>query len=235
MSVLFALVLAGAPCSDSCAGAARAICCQRREAHDRNDYPRMLELVDREVAVLRAERAAAAEPVEPGSLRGLCSPLEAAVYVCLDWRPDQDCARRYLDEYAATCLDDPVERLRYHNLSARHAFRRLDFAGALEHAAGAESAGRALWQAHEDDHLGQRGRLAVAASLSLRAELAVQLQRDDIVPALVAELDEILAPLTAAEWGAASPATTRRSAGRSCSRARPGGRCPTRCLASLGP
>lgn len=180
-----ALLVLLAPYADCLGGPAERVCIERRRAHDRGDFPRMFELVDREIDIARLHRLLSPAPTVPGARRPLCQPIEAAFVACNEQLLDLDCADRRLDDHVALgCLDDPTQRARHDIMQAMRWRRRQDPVAAMVHLVAAEA------EARETDDLHD-----LADSLALQAELAAHLGQRTAVRHLLAELDPLLAQL----------------------------------------
>ncbi|MEZ4447863.1 MAG: CHAT domain-containing protein [Nannocystaceae bacterium] len=177
---------------------AMEICLERKKAYERGEFDRVEAFIADEVAIV--QRALTGLPVEPGSLRPLCLPIEVGANIC-ERRPERACAQRYLHQYVEVgCLDDPLQRPRYYNNRAREARRHLDDPAALE------LLRRGEWEAwfavvqhlSEPSHRDQLLR-SIADSMATRAEIAANFRRPDVLAEIVGWIDFSLAGMEDAD------------------------------------
>jgi hypothetical protein len=182
-------------CADS---PAATLCRERKRAHDKDDMHGMHELVEREVAAVRAvvDSTERLGPIKIGALQPLCLPLEAGFNLCNEWHPEDECADDYLARYAAEgCLADYAQRPRYHNMHAMYWHRRMDYPATIEHLQHAESAAWALWLTQWNEKARTNALLSVVISMSLRAQIAANLRNTEALRAELAALELIRAHL----------------------------------------
>lgn len=180
--------VASGPYADCLESPAVRLCIERRRAYDAGDHMKMFTLVDDEVAAVR--RALADVDADAvGRRKPLCLPLEAGFHVCNERRPELDCGRKFLDAYAAGCLDDPAQRPRFHNLDAMYWRSHHDFPRALEALQRAEREAVQLVLTRRDASVVQTATAALLVAAATRAELAAQTRATDVLKDSLARLD----------------------------------------------
>lgn len=160
---------------------------ERKCAYRHGEFLKTLDLVEKELAALGEA---------PAALRRLCEAIETGVHVCSEKLPELQCEDGFLRRYASSgCAHDPLERARFHHTTAAVAFRRMNFAGALQALQrGVEAAWPLLFASVLRADPASEGLffdvvLDLAAMAALRAEIAANLRSR---PGLEAALSSLM-------------------------------------------
>ena len=165
----------------------------RKEALDIGDTERFFFLLDREVECVALGHSVHASASEPGSLRGLCLPLDAGFNVANEGQHEPALALVYLRRYEALgCLSDPLQRPRHLTNWALYRRRQLDDARALGHLRWGEAEAVVAWLRYWDAPDRWSLLWSMANSMAVRAEIAAELRRPDDLRDLVAAASNLL-------------------------------------------